>query len=131
MYCIKMGLDHKEIYNIQQRKTSKRNSCWIGYYKSKMTLNFQMIVERYLNHTKWLAVWFPAMGLSLSLTKNYLGGQAFHVFRKTKKKTKQKNRIGYYRIPYLKLYSCNATKLNASLSYALASFFILNTLLPL
>ena len=47
------------------------------------------------------------------------------------KNNKTKNQIGYYRIPYLKLYSCNATKLNASLSYALASFFILNTLLPL
>ena len=72
----------------------------------------------------------PGHGIVSLLDKNDLGGQAFHVFRKTKK-TNQKNRIGYYRIPYLKLYSCNATKLNAFLSYALANFLILNTLLPL
>ena len=37
---------------------------------SKMILNYQMVVERYPNHTEWLAVGFPAAKLSLYLTKN-------------------------------------------------------------
>ena len=37
---------------------------------SEMTLNYQMIMERYPNYTEWLAVRFPAVRLSLYLKKN-------------------------------------------------------------
>ena len=49
-----------------------------------MTLNHMMVVERYPNRTKWLAVRFPAVKSPLYLTKNYPGDQAPLMFKKKK-----------------------------------------------
>ena len=40
-----------------------------GRKLSEMTLNYWMIVERYSNRTKWLAVRFPAVKLSFYMTE--------------------------------------------------------------
>jgi hypothetical protein len=61
-----------------------------------MTLNYWMIVEKYPNQTKWLAIRFPAVKSSLYLTKNQLGGQAPHVFKNKNKKTKKLEEINHF-----------------------------------
>lgn len=41
---------------------------------SKMTLEYQTIVDRCPNRTEWLAAWFPTVKLSLYLTDGKLAG---------------------------------------------------------